>query len=206
MIESKGLPGIKNYVELEYIEGTGTQWLDFGFSPKSFDVCTVKIMPTAYTSYSYIGNMLTDDNDWRFFVANKTAAYFDAFDTRTWGDNFSGVDLQVNLNEVATFQFGYDSNTGRSFIENVNKSIRFNGTTEIQSGQIAQGNLKAFQCDYYNNRSKFRLYSLKYDGEQNQLDLIPVKDQNNVVCIYDKVSRTFFYNQGSGEFVAGPEV
>ena len=194
-------PIIKEYIELEYIEGTGTQLLDFGFSPRSFDVCTTKIMPIEYTGHSYIGNMLTDNNDWRFFVANKTTAYFDAFETRIWG-----VDLQVNLNEACTFSFGYDSDTGRTFIENKDKSIKFTGSDTITSNKIAQGNLKAFQCDYYNSKSKFRLYSLKYNGEQNQLDLIPVKDKSNVVCMYDKVSRTFFYNQGSGEFVAGPEV
>lgn len=38
------------------------------------------------------------------------------------------------------------------------------------------------------------------------LDLYPVKDSRDVICFYDTVSQTFFYNQGTGDFVAGPEV
>ena len=36
-------------------------------------------------------------------------------------------------------------------------------------------------------------------------DYIPVK-QGNVVGVYDKVSNTFFTNQGSGTFTAGPDI
>lgn len=34
-------------------------------------------------------------------------------------------------------------------------------------------------------------------------DLIPVLDENNVACLYDKVSRNYFYNNGTGEFLYG---
>ena len=48
----------------------------------------------------------------------------------------------------------------------------------------------------------FRLY----DNDVKIMDLIPVKDSNNIVCLYDKVSKTFFYNQGTGNFTAGREI
>ena len=35
--------------------------------------------------------------------------------------------------------------------------------------------------------------------------LIPVKDENDVVCMYDKISDTYFRNAGTGDFIAGPE-
>ena len=53
-----------------------------------------------------------------------------------------------------------------------------------------------------------RLYALKLyvDGELI-LDYIPVLDINNRPCLFDKISNTFFYNQGTGEdFIPGPEV
>ena len=34
-------------------------------------------------------------------------------------------------------------------------------------------------------------------------DFIPVKDENNVVCLYDKISNQYFYNAGTGDFIAG---
>ena len=38
-------------------------------------------------------------------------------------------------------------------------------------------------------------------------ELIPVKRLlDNKICMYDKVSDTFFTNEGTGEFIAGPEI
>lgn len=41
------------------------------------------------------------------------------------------------------------------------------------------------------------------NGGSVKLHLIPVLDVRNVPCMYDKVSRTFLYNQGSGDFLCG---
>lgn len=52
-----------------------------------------------------------------------------------------------------------------------------------------------------NYKDKVKLYYFKmYNGESLTLDLIPVLDQNNIPCMYDKVSDQFFYNQGTGTF------
>lgn len=34
-------------------------------------------------------------------------------------------------------------------------------------------------------------------------DFIPVLDENNVPCMFDNVSKTYFYNKGTGNFIAG---
>ena len=52
-----------------------------------------------------------------------------------------------------------------------------------------------------NYKDKVKLYYFKmYNGESLTLDLIPVLDQNNIPCMYDKVSDQFFYNQGTDTF------
>ena len=57
--------------------------------------------------------------------------------------------------------------------------------------------------------SKFKgdmyYFRIKKDGVLLR-DFIPAKDPDGVVCFYDKVSKTFFYNQGEANFIAGPEV
>lgn len=65
------------------------------------------------------------------------------------------------------------------------------------------GDLKLF---YYSEmgikfdaKSKISYFKL-YHSDQLVLDLIPVLDQNNAPCMYDKVSDQFFYNQGTGTF------
>lgn len=48
------------------------------------------------------------------------------------------------------------------------------------------------------------IYNCKiYDNDVLIRDYIPVLDTNNVPCLYDKVSKTFFYNQGTGTFLYG---
>lgn len=64
-------------------------------------------------------------------------------------------------------------------------------------------NLYLFNTLTTNNayKDKVKLYYFKmYNGEVLTLDLIPVVDQNNVPCMYDKVSDQFFYNQGTEQF------
>lgn len=51
-----------------------------------------------------------------------------------------------------------------------------------------------------------KLYDLKFYNNDGDLvmDLVPCKDSNEVVCLYDIVSETCYYNSGSGDFIAGP--
>lgn len=50
-------------------------------------------------------------------------------------------------------------------------------------------------------KDKVKLYYFKmYKKDVAILDLIPVLDQNNIPCMYDKVSDKFFYNKGTGTF------
>lgn len=53
--------------------------------------------------------------------------------------------------------------------------------------------MQLFNCKLWKNNELVR-------------DFIPVKDPNNVVCLYDKVSKEYFYNEGTGTFIAGPEL
>lgn len=65
------------------------------------------------------------------------------------------------------------------------------------------GDLKLFYYSemgmVFGEKSKISYFKL-YHSEQLVLDLIPVLDQNNIPCMYDKVSDQFFYNQGTGTF------
>ena len=52
-----------------------------------------------------------------------------------------------------------------------------------------------------------RFYSLKLWNNNILIrDIIPVLDQNGIVCIYDKIEDKYYYNKGTGNFIAGPIV
>jgi hypothetical protein len=49
-----------------------------------------------------------------------------------------------------------------------------------------------------------KIYSfLVYENNTLIQDLRPALDYNNVACMYDMVTGKYFYNQGTGEFIAG---
>jgi hypothetical protein len=53
-------------------------------------------------------------------------------------------------------------------------------------------------------KQKLKMTSIKKNGKVVR-DFIPVR-VGQVGCMYDKVSGTLFYNQGTGAFVLGPDV
>lgn len=57
------------------------------------------------------------------------------------------------------------------------------------------------------DRCKVKLYYFKiYKSDILIRDFIPVKDENNVICLYDTITRKFYYNGGTGNFTGGAEV
>lgn len=65
-----------------------------------------------------------------------------------------------------------------------------NGTPQVSSAYIQQ----------------YRLYSFRIKDSNGNLiqELLPALDKNGVVGMYDTVKRKFHYNEGAGEFIAGP--
>ena len=52
--------------------------------------------------------------------------------------------------------------------------------------------------------TSLKLYILKlYDSDTLVRDYIPVIDSTERPCLFDKVSRECYYNQGTGEFLYG---
>lgn len=53
--------------------------------------------------------------------------------------------------------------------------------------------------------AKMKLYSCKiYDDGRLVRDFVPARDIDGVLCLFDNISETYFYNKGTGEF-DGPE-
>ena len=49
-----------------------------------------------------------------------------------------------------------------------------------------------------------RLWSFKITNNGSIVKLfIPVLDENNVPCLYDRVNKTYHYNIGTGSFLYG---
>ena len=191
----------QTFTLLDYIEATGTQYIDTGV--KAYGLTTnfeIKFAPTRLTNYNFIFSARESSSSRRFDIgwgqnisasvgcwfAYNTYNAVDSLDENFAVDNpiiVKKQDSEVYVDN--TLKYTFSSLT--DFTTPVNVAIFANNT----NGTIA-------------NYAGAKLYYFKiYNGSTLVRDFIPAKDSNNVVCLYDKVTKTFFYNKGTGTFTAG---
>ena len=175
------------YTELEYIQSTGTQWIDTGFVASNgmtsyIDFADVRMAPagclggssnsncvygaTYYGGYGWIIRLP------QYLLKNNTLNLTDPV-TDTWTVSNDGI---VSKNYQASWVMVPDSN-GDS------------GTMVVFSNGII---------------GKLKHYTL-WSGSTKVFDGTPARrNSDNVIGMYDTVSGTFFTNSGTGSFIAGP--
>ena len=202
-----GLP--LSYTLLDYIQSTGTQWLDTGIVLNTFDLdveCELQFTDTSGSgptmAWGYMGSS-SNLPRWGFGFyntgwlgsANATAAV-GAKDT----DRHTVI-LSTKLNAQ-----------NQAIYEGTIDSASYYGTAITSSSTFEANTLSAYLFARNNNGTAGNNASCKNYGyrvkKANVLiqNLVPCKNASNVVGMYDLVSRQFFSNAGSGNFVAGNPV
>ena len=196
--------GSSPYTELEYIEGTGNQYIDTGVSLKDVTNYEIefKFKPTNITD-SY-NEYLTVEETLELFISNGGSLSYKFGGKRV--NNF----LTVNTNTIYDLKITYNSN---------NVTITNDGT---QIGTISNvGPLDTstsllflrFYAGFQTITAKAKVYKFKIsiNGEVVQ-DYVPSKiSAFNIpyygnIGMYDKANNNFYINSGTGSFIAGPEV
>lgn len=189
------------YTILEYIQSTGTQYIDTGVIPKSTDCISInciisedkfnKVMFGSRTS----GNYTTSKNQ---IYLNENSSQFSMF----FGTN------SMNLHGL------FDTSTSRVI----------NGLFDVKNKKIANRNNANFigaSSDFdntatqpyylfaFNNNGKagaftsMKLFSfIIWDDDKKVRHFIPCKTNNGEIGLYDIISKSFFKNSGTGEFLA----
>ena len=194
-----------NYKRCEYLKSSRTQYIDTEFIPKKDTKLEIEV--------KFDGN----------FKCTGGVNIFGGRDLNsTFGLNFG----QANSQKNDLFCWCETRKNGEIRSLKINDDIRTNRNKIIfQSEKITYGNLSAEMATKVSDnidslvifgikRDKeyqpfeaydMYLYSCKlYNGENLERNLIPCLDSNNRPCMYDTVSGQTFYNQGTGEFIAGP--
>lgn len=188
--------GEEGHVELEYIESTGTQYIDFEIKP-SQDIRLVLDFEvlSGNTSEAHICSARTNGGTPLLTLFFNTSG--------TYGTRYGTANAQT---------FSGISGVGRHIFDR-NKNVctidgEFSMTAAVQSFSV-DTNLTLFcrnEGSSVNAFMKGRSYSCQVyeDGTNISVNCIPVKRKDGVVCLYDKVRRKYLVNKGTGEFVAGP--
>lgn len=178
-------------VGLEYIESTGTQYIDTGFNINtSTDEVELLIQGVTDTTYKWFFG--EHDDGARFGLGSGDG-------TNKRNVAYGGTTYKVNDTQIYGTQHTYLANASGVFLDG--KKIA-NYTTFTSKSTIYLFHLNLGNQSSYMAGAKIWRYKHTRNGEL-LIDLIPVYDYNGIACMYDKVSKIFFYNLGSGEFIAG---
>lgn len=197
-----GRRGTPYAYKVEYLESTGTQYIDTGINPHS----TTKVECDANWTMSSTGSGSENPNPTLFGSRNTLPLRM--------------YEVLQGVYNALYYQYGGSSpaithgyGVRNIFFTDKNK-LYIDGVLKI-TDQIS-----TFSIDYpialfalnqggsINRFCKAKVYGFKIwqDGVTLTSDYIPVVDKQGVACMYDRVSGEFFYNQGTGEFIAGPRI
>lgn len=177
---------------LEYLESTGTQWIDTGIATTNSDFgFTLDAMPLTSSDTYPVGSRASDAGK-RFFGirsnSSSTFAYgWQWYKTSEASQSYVNVRTQMSLNWL-----------------NAKQASIGNDVAELQDAVIDNGsNISLFGVSG-GLLWKGRIYSATISkGYQVVADYIPVRKLDGTVCMYDFISGEFKVNSGSGTFVAG---
>ena len=184
---SKTLPS--GYTQVEYIQSSGTQYIDTGFKPNQ---------DTRVVMYGYNES---SNSAWIYGAWNS--ANSGAFAYLSVNRYYMYGSQQINANSISTGEFTLDHNKN---------SFTLNGTT-------ISGDSETFTCNYSlylfalnvggsvsSGKLTGKLYSCQiYDNGTLVRDYVPCKNPDGIIGLYDLVNDTFYVNAGTGEFIAGAE-
>lgn len=167
-----------SYTELNYIQSTGTQYIDTGITMNKTDNVIIE-QKCAISNDRYAGcngytqwtGDITNNVDSVVKVVytstnNTETIYVDGVQkTSNLWDNYNGSNVKIGI-----FKLGKEGNTWHE--------------SSAQVGIL-------YYCKIYKNNTLVR-------------DFIPAqRDEDSAVGLYDKVSKMFFVNNGTGNFISG---
>ena len=188
------------YTQLEYIESTGTQYIDTGFKPNQDTRVVAEVeLKIDGNNYFLFGARYSTSNN------STTAATFgfNAYQTfyRThYRDGYSDFASAVSYDG----KFTIDKNKNVTTLNDKEVITRTYTTFSAPCNMVIFAVNTNGKVGTY---GKAKVYSFKiYDNGTLVRDFIPCKNPSGVVGLYDLVNDKFYPNSGTGTFIAGAVV
>lgn len=187
------------YKRREYIQSSGTQYIDTGFKPNNNTKVVIDFELTENTGkHQIIFGARSSSSSEQYvlgFAGHRSPA--------VWRSDFGSnqVTFSSNLTWSGNHNATKNGNICTLDAESVtNTASTFESTVNLL---ICAGNTGGNVDNY----TKAKVYSCKiYDNGTLARDFIPCKNASGVVGLWDDVNSVFYQNAGSGTFTAGPEI
>lgn len=184
------------YKRCEYLEFHGTEYINSGVLLKN-DIGISLDLSTTSSSKTMIGarnnaikgvlfgyhSPSTQGEDYRMYFA--------------YGANSTNYTVQTNVCDGLLHHIVLDSQQAK--IDN--ESVVINRGNEFPQMLLFIGTWNNYNGTPDDRMFEGNMYSVRiYDSNGNLFNGIPCLDDNDVPCLYDTVSNTTFYNDGTGTF------
>lgn len=192
--------------EIEYLEGTGTQWIDTNISGNTYinsleievkflfvnkqskETCVIgaKNLPRENIGFTLYTNSSNQINSWVVSGSTVPIGQLSIGDTYVIKVTFNKPQNRIHVfNGITSSNNGNNNYTGNGiitlFMDNVNGTQTY----------AAPGKIKLYYCKVKSDNTLL-------------IDAIPVRI-GQVGYMYNKVSGKLFGNKGTGNFVLGPD-
>ena len=176
--------------EVEYLGSTGTQWIDTG------------IVPTRTTKIVF---------DYQLTSQTAGRGLFGSYKTKS--------SYYIYQNSATAFEVGFGGHKSNAFMSDLYRhEIEFDDLSVLVDGKtVYTGGSYLYTSKYtlllftirsentiYKGSSAKIFYLEIYDNGVLVRDFVPVR-KGNIGYMYDRVSGQLFGNQGTGEFIIGPD-
>lgn len=181
------------YTQLEYIQSSGTQYINTGFKPnQDTKISMTADFPPSGNTWLYGGRASAGSNSLGFLYTSGNKYRFD----------YASSLKELTTKPTGKFTIDSDKNkcyingelaataTYTTFTSPVNMYIFGNNNNGSLSGGSSA---KLYNCSIYDNGVLIRSF-------------VPCKNASGTVGLYDSVNNQFYQNAGTGIFVAGAEV
>ena len=199
----------EEYQEVEYIESTGTQWIDTGFNPNPK---TTRVE----TTFQVTDNTKINQ---RLFGARKSYSDGETICNIFWNSQKMGNAFRVDwVGNASTVSSKFSLNTDITIVSENNKVIindleEYTSTTSKSDSYLdfpiyinnftSNGQLEDNQQPAYAKWKTFKIY----DNGTLVRDFVPCYRKNdNEIGLYDIVNKVFYTNSGAGTFSKGDDV
>lgn len=188
--------GWRDYTPIEYLESTGTQYIDTGYIPnQDTGVKTKAVFNSVINSETNMfGSGQNYDNRAFELYTWEQKLSFNYFNKNYEIDSMAvGDTIVIDWNKNI---INYSKNDG-PYVEVVHQYGDF----------VSPHNMVMFAIQRPTGIGvgKVKIYYFKiYDNGTLVRDFVPVLDKDGVPCMYDLVENKYYYNAGTGDFIAGP--
>lgn len=184
----------RQIIPVEYLESTGTQYIDTGLDASSSIIWDLDASFEDYDqSYQLNGCYVSSQ---RFMIGVNASNYYSL--------SYVGNNTTTVLNDNKRHSFQIDAPNKTWSIDGGTYSGSFSEDFTATSARLLLFARKTSSVDGF---IRGRIYGSKFTNNGVLVrDYIPCIDENNTPFMFDKVNNTVYLNAGTGQFKIGPNV